>query len=47
MDLDALRRIELFEGTSDDQLMTLLEVGAEVSFECGDVLFEENHPAES
>ena len=47
MDLDALRRIELFEGTSDDQLLALLEVGVQVSFECGDVLFEENHPAES
>jgi len=47
MDLEELRRIELFAGTGEDQLLALLEAGSEVHFECGDVLFQENHPAES
>ncbi|WP_369252309.1 ATP-binding protein [Geodermatophilus amargosae] len=42
-----LRRIALFEGTGDDQLQDLLAAGTEVSFEPGDVLFQENHPADS
>ena len=46
MELDHLRRIGLFSGTDDDQLAALLEVGTEVLFQSGDVLFEENHPAE-
>jgi signal transduction histidine kinase len=46
MDLVDLRRIGLFSGTDDDQLLALLEVGTEVPFQCGDVLFQENHPAE-
>jgi signal transduction histidine kinase len=46
MELDDLRAIGLFSGTDDDQLLALLAVGAEVGFECGDVLFQENHPAE-
>jgi signal transduction histidine kinase len=46
MQLDDLRGIGLFSGTGDDQLLALLARGTEVHFECGDVLFEENHPAE-
>jgi signal transduction histidine kinase len=46
MDLDDLRRIGLFADTDDDQLRALLGGGTEVSFERGDVLFTENHPAE-
>jgi signal transduction histidine kinase len=46
MELDDLRGIGLFSGTDDDQLRALLAVGTEVRFECGDVLFQENHPAE-
>jgi signal transduction histidine kinase len=46
MDLDGLRGIGLFDGTGDDQLLALLAAGTEVDFECGDVLFEENHPAQ-
>ncbi|MGY1637788.1 ATP-binding protein [Geodermatophilus sp. SYSU D00742] len=46
MELDGLRRIELFSGTDDEQLRVLLAAGTEVSFACGDVLFRENHPAE-
>ncbi|MGY1653749.1 ATP-binding protein [Geodermatophilus sp. SYSU D01119] len=45
MDLDGLRRISLFDGTDDDQLRALLDVGTEVSFAAGDVVFEENAPA--
>jgi signal transduction histidine kinase len=47
MELDELRQIGLFDGTGDDQVRALVEVGTEVGFECGDVLFQENHPAES
>jgi signal transduction histidine kinase len=46
MELDHLRGIGLFAGTDDDQLHALLAAGTEVDFECGDVLFQENHPAE-
>jgi signal transduction histidine kinase len=46
MDLDDLRRIELFDGSDDDLLAALLRTGTEVAFACGDVLFQENHPAE-
>src|SRR5690349_7724223 len=46
MELDELRRIGLFDGSGEDQVRALHEVGTEVSFECGDVLFLENHPAE-
>ncbi|MGY1715498.1 ATP-binding protein [Geodermatophilus sp. SYSU D01106] len=46
MDLDDLHGLPLFSGTDDDQLRTLLAVGSEVRFEDGDVLFQENHPAE-
>jgi signal transduction histidine kinase len=46
MHLDDLRDIGLFSGTDDDQLRALLAAGTEVPFECGDVLFQENHPAE-
>jgi signal transduction histidine kinase len=46
MELHDLRKIGLFDGSDDDQLLELLEAGAEVPFECGDVIFQENHPAE-
>src|SRR5829696_6611132 len=46
MQLDDLHGIELFSGADDDQLFALLAAGTEVRFECGDVLFQENHPAE-
>jgi signal transduction histidine kinase len=43
---DDLRRVALFEGTGDDELRDLLAAGTEVAFVPGDVLFQENHPAE-
>jgi signal transduction histidine kinase len=46
MELHDLRRIGLFDGSDDDQLSTLLSVGTEVAFDCDDVIFQENHPAE-
>jgi signal transduction histidine kinase len=46
MDLDDLRPIGLFSGTDDDQLRALLAGAADVRFDCGDVLFQENQPAE-
>jgi len=46
-DLDDLRRIGLFATTDDDQLRALRAAGTEIAFECGDVLFQENHPAEA
>jgi signal transduction histidine kinase len=46
MELDELRRIGLFSGTEDDQLLALIAAGTEVRFESGEVLFQENHPAE-
>jgi len=47
MDPDDLRGITMFADTGDDQLVALTSAGTEVRFECGDVLFQENHPAES
>ena len=47
MELDELRRIGLFSGTADDQLVALIAAATEVRFEAGEVLFQENHPAES
>ena len=47
MEIDELRRIGLFQGTDDEQLRELLAVSTEVTFACGDVLFQENHPADS
>jgi signal transduction histidine kinase len=46
MDLHDLRHIGLFDDSDDELLLALLEAGTEVSFECGDELFVENHPAE-
>jgi signal transduction histidine kinase len=46
MQPDDLRGIGLFSGTDDDQLLALLAVSTELPFESGDVLFQENHPAE-
>jgi signal transduction histidine kinase len=46
MELHELRQIGLFDGSGEDQVQALREAGTEVSFECGDVLFQENHPAE-
>ena len=45
-DLADLRRIALFDGTGDEQLLALLAASAEVSFGPGDVLFVENRAAE-
>src|SRR3954464_15018788 len=47
LQFDDLRRVGLFAGTDDDQLRTLLEVGSEVPFGSGEVLFQENTPADS
>jgi signal transduction histidine kinase len=47
VDLGDLRGIGLFAGIDDDQLLALRAAGSEVAFACGDVLFQENHPAES
>src|SRR4051794_22852156 len=47
LQFDELRRVGLFAGTDDDQLRTLLEVGSEVPFGDGEVLFQENTPADS
>lgn len=47
MNPDDLRPIGLFARADDDQLVALAGAGDEVRFECGDVLFQENHPAES
>ncbi|WP_029433026.1 sensor histidine kinase [Blastococcus sp. URHD0036] len=46
LDVGDLRRLGLFDGTTDDQLRELLAVGAEVRFSPGDVLFSENRPAD-
>jgi signal transduction histidine kinase len=46
MELHELRQIGLFDGTSDAQVQAVQETGVEVPFACGDVLFQENHPAE-
>ncbi len=46
MDVDDLGRMGLFEGTSHDQLRELLAAGTEVAFGPGDVLFQENQPAD-
>jgi signal transduction histidine kinase len=47
VDLGDLRRIGLFATTGDDDLLALRAAGTEIAFECGDVLFQENHPAEA
>ncbi len=47
MELPDLRAIGLFDGSDDDLLRALLAVGTEVPFDSGDVLFLENHPADS
>lgn len=46
MELHELRQIGLFDGSGEDQVQALREAGTEVSFACGDVLFQENQPAE-
>lgn len=46
-DLDDLSRIGLFATTDGDHLRALVAAGREIAFECGDILFQENHPAES
>lgn len=46
MELHELRQIGLFDGTGEGQVQALRDAGTEVPFECGDVLFQENHPAE-
>lgn len=42
-----LHAVPLFDGSDEDLLRALLAAGTEVPFEAGDVLFLENHPAES
>ena len=46
MDVDELRKIFLFEGLNDEQLMALIAVADEVPFDPGDVLFVQGQPAE-
>jgi len=46
MGVDELRKIFLFEGLNDEQLMALIAIADEVPFEAGDVLFVEGQPAE-
>jgi signal transduction histidine kinase len=46
MDVDELRRVELFTGLTDDQLAELATGGDEVPFEPGDVLFTEGEHAD-
>ena len=46
MELHELRQIGLFDGTGEGQVQALRDAGTEVPFACGDVLFQENHPAE-
>jgi signal transduction histidine kinase len=47
IELDDLRRMRLFDGSGDDQLAELVGAGSVVPFAPGDVLFEEDHPADS
>jgi signal transduction histidine kinase len=47
MELSDVRRIALFDGIGDDQLRRLVEASTQVSFERGDVLWQENQPAEA
>ncbi len=46
MVIDDLRDVFLFHGLSDEQLGDLIEVGDEVRFEAGDVLFREGESAD-
>jgi signal transduction histidine kinase len=46
MDVEELRRVDLFAGLTDDQLAELAEGGDEVAFETGDVLFTEGEHAD-
>src|SRR3954452_6338413 len=46
MQLHDLRGLGLFSETDDEQLGALLAESTEVRFDIGDVLFQENHPAE-
>ncbi|MGY1773194.1 ATP-binding protein [Blastococcus sp. SYSU D00813] len=47
MDVGELRALELFDGTSDDELRELLAAGEEVRFSPGEVLFTEGRPADT
>ncbi|CAN5703700.1 ATP-binding protein [soil metagenome] len=46
MRLDDLRRLDLFDGLGDDQLLELIAMGAEVRFVSGEELFREGEPAD-
>jgi signal transduction histidine kinase len=46
MHLDDLRPLELFDGLGDEELLELIDLGAEVVFAPGDELFREGAPAE-
>jgi len=45
--LEDLRPLGLFDGTSDDQLLHLVDVGVEVPFVAGQELFVEGEPADA
>jgi CRP-like cAMP-binding protein len=47
VDLDELRRLDLFTGTGEEQLRQLLAAGVEVRFTPGEELFQEGRPADS
>lgn len=47
MDVDDLRGLDLFDGTTDDELRELLAAGEELRFSPGEVLFGEGQPADS
>lgn len=46
MNVDDLRRLGLFDGTDDEQLVEILAAGSAVPFAPGDVLFVENQAAD-
>ena len=47
MEPSEVRGIGLFEGTGDEELRDLLAAATEVRFEADDILFQEDHPADS
>lgn len=46
MDLGEVRGLFIFDGLTDDQLEQILDVGDDVPFEMGDILFHQAEPAE-
>jgi signal transduction histidine kinase len=47
MTIDELRTIFLFEGLDDERLAAFADIGHEVRFDVGDILFNEGQPAEN